>query len=69
MTPLERGGEAWDSARARYLARFPAARQWFEFSDFTLFRYAIVRARYVGGFANAHTLRVDDLRQAAGRVP
>ena len=53
----------------RYLERFPAAKQWFEFTDFTLFRFTIARARYVGGFANAHTLRADDLRQAAGMAP
>ena len=65
-TPLDRDAPEWTAARDRYLARFPAASQWFEFSDFTLFHFVIARARYVGGFANAHTLRADDLRQAAG---
>ncbi len=65
-TPLDRDAAAWNAARDRYLARFPAAGQWFEFGDFTLFEFTIARARYVGGFANAHTLRPDDLRQAAG---
>jgi hypothetical protein len=67
--PLAREAQDWDSARERYLARFPAARQWFDFTDFTLFHFAIERARYVGGFANAHTLRADDLRQAACLAP
>ncbi len=58
-----------EAARARYLARFPAAAQWFEFGDFTLFRFAAARVRYVGGFANAHTLRPDDLRAAAVLAP
>ena len=66
VTPLERDTPDWVTARDRYLARFPAARQWFDFTDFTLLRFAIARARYVGGFANAHPLRVDDLRRAAG---
>ena len=64
-TPLDRDAAEWTAARDRYLARYPAASQWFKFSDFTLFHFTIARARYVGGFANAHTLRADDLRQAA----
>ncbi len=68
-SPFDREAPEWTAARERYLARFPAANQWFEFTDFTLFRFTIARARYVGGFANAHTLRADDLRQAAGLAP
>lgn len=69
VRPLARETAAWEAARARYLARFPAARQWFDFTDFTLFHFAVARARYVGGFANAHTLGSDDLRAAARLVP
>lgn len=67
--PLTRETAAWEAARIRYLDRFPAARQWFDFTDFTLFHFAVARGRYVGGFANAHTLRADDLRAAASLVP
>ncbi|MDX1595174.1 MAG: pyridoxamine 5'-phosphate oxidase family protein, partial [Gammaproteobacteria bacterium] len=49
--PLARDEPGWPEARARYLARFPAAGQWFDFTDFTLFRFRFARARYVGGFA------------------
>ena len=69
VSVVERGGPEWEPARARYLDRFPAAAQWFEFTDFTLFAFAVDRARYVGGFANAHTLRADDLRTAAALAP
>ncbi len=67
--PIEREAKDWDELRSRYLARFPAARQWFDFADFTLFQFTASRARYVGGFANAHTLRVEDLRDAARLTP
>lgn len=67
--PIEREANDRDELRTRYLARFPAARQWFDFADFTLFRFTVSRARYVGGFANAHILRVEDLRDAARLAP
>lgn len=67
--PLPRDAADWPAARARYLARLPAAALWFDFGDFALFRFAVTRARFVGGFANAHTLRPDDLRAAAALVP
>jgi hypothetical protein len=67
--PIEHEASDRDELRTRYLARFPAARQWFDFADFTLFRFTVSRARYVGGFANAHILRADDLRDAARLVP
>ena len=67
--PIEHEANDRDELRTRYLARFPAARQWFDFADFTLFRFTVSRARYVGGFANAHILRADDLREAARLTP
>lgn len=52
-------------ARARYLERLPAAQMWFDFPDFTLFRFVPTEARYVGGFARAYTLTPEHLRQAS----
>jgi putative heme iron utilization protein len=63
--PLARDADGWATARERYLARLPAAAQWFDFGDFSLFVFTVERARYVGGFANAHTLRRADLLAAA----
>ena len=67
--PLERGGGDWQAARTRYLERLPEAQLWFEFADFTLFRFTVRRARFVGGFANAHTLRPADLVGASSLGP
>ena len=53
------------AARERYLARLPAAAPLFDFPDFLLFRFAPSEARYIGGFARAFTLTVEQLRAAA----
>jgi len=67
--PLERDGDDWQAARTLYLRRLPEARPRFDFTDFSLFRFTIRRARFVGGFANAHTLRPTDLAAAAALEP
>jgi putative heme iron utilization protein len=54
------------AARSRYQAHLPASAMLFELPDFALYRLVPDGARYVGGFARAYTLTVDDLRQAAG---
>ncbi|MBC8160740.1 MAG: pyridoxamine 5'-phosphate oxidase family protein [Roseiflexaceae bacterium] len=53
------------AAKAIYLARLPAAAMLFDFADFSLFRLIPCEARYVGGFARAFTLSVEQLQQAA----
>jgi hypothetical protein len=52
-TPLPPDADAYASARACYLSRFPDAEHIFELGDFTLFRIAPVRLRVVGGFGQA----------------
>lgn len=65
-TRILKGDEpAYEVAAHCYLARFPAARRLFEFSDFLLVRLQIEQARYVGGFAAARTLTGAALRDLA----
>jgi len=52
--------------RMLYVSRLPASEPRFEFGDFTLYRFAAVRARYVGGFGRAHTF---DAARLSGTVP
>lgn len=56
--------EPWSLAQRRYLGKFPAASRTFGFADFVLFRLRIDSARYVGGFADAHTLTAEELALA-----
>jgi putative heme iron utilization protein len=63
--PIPREHEDYAAARACYLDRLPAARMWFDFPDFTLFRFMPAGARYVGGFARACTLTPEHLRRAS----
>lgn len=51
----------YEEARALYLARFPASRQAFNFSDFSLFIVEPRSVRFVGGFARATTVRAAEL--------
>lgn len=64
-TPIGRGDRDWLEAQRRYLTRFPASERTFGFADFTLFRMQVTSARYVGGFADAHTLSAHDLATAS----
>jgi putative heme iron utilization protein len=57
-------GPAWE----RYARRFPWAAPRLSLGDFVLFRFEIVTARYVGGFARASTLTGDEVRRGAGEV-
>lgn len=65
VTPIARNAPDWFEAQQRYLARFPAAAITFGFADFTLFRMQISSARYVGGFADAHTFTAAALHAAS----
>ena len=42
--------------KAAYLARFPEAAQLFSFTDFSIFQIRPLSARFVAGFAEAHSL-------------
>lgn len=62
---LQRDSDAYSSARELYLQRLPDAEQLFDFSDFVLFCFSCRSAHYVGGFARAYALDLDELRRAA----
>lgn len=55
VTPLQGDEADYVPARQRYLQRLPTATPLFDFADFRLFRFAINEARFVGGFAQAHS--------------
>ena len=46
----------YEACRAAYLRRFPAAEMRFGFADFVLVRVVVASSRFVGGFAQAHTI-------------
>lgn len=52
---IERDSDEYASAKKCYLQRLPDAEQLFGFSDFQLFYLNITAARFVGGFARAHS--------------
>lgn len=53
---IDKDTPAYEAARARYLARFPSSEMTFGLADFSLVRIAPQSARYVGGFAQAHSV-------------
>jgi hypothetical protein len=55
----------YSEVRERYLQRFPDAEQWFEFGDFSLFRFVPVTGRYVEGFASTHRVDRERLKAVA----
>jgi putative heme iron utilization protein len=63
---IERSSPEFAAAWERYVTRFPAAAPRVVLRDFELFRMRVETARYVGGFAEAHTFDGDRLRAAAG---
>jgi putative heme iron utilization protein len=63
---IERRSAEFPEAWERYVARFPEAGPRVGLGDFQLFRLRVEQARYVGGFAQAHTISGDRLRAAAG---
>ena len=68
--PISRDDTAkWTAAQRLYLQRLPAARRTFGFADFVLFRLQVRSARYVGGFADAHTLTPQQLEHASRVKP
>jgi putative heme iron utilization protein len=51
-----------DEARQHYLARFANSAELFGFADFSLFTIDVQLARFVGGFANATSIRGTEFR-------
>ncbi len=54
--------------KQRYLAQLPDAEMLFSFADFKLYRLVADKIRYVGGFANAHSIKPQQLMEAAGQT-
>jgi hypothetical protein len=65
VTALDKEGDDYQTAMELYLSHLPDAEQRFGFSDFFLFRFTPDSIRYVGGFANAHKISLEQLRNAA----
>ncbi|HXH04786.1 MAG TPA: pyridoxamine 5'-phosphate oxidase family protein, partial [Candidatus Competibacteraceae bacterium] len=55
VAPIPREAAQYPVLRQCYLARLPEAEPLFGFGDFHLFLLLPERARFVGGFAQAHT--------------
>lgn len=60
---IARDDSGYTAARACYLQRLPDAERLFSFGDFLLFRFVIEGGRFVGGFAQAHSYRGEELWQ------
>lgn len=65
VVQLPRNTAGYAGGRERYLGRLPDAERLFDFPDFVLFRLVPSGARYIGGFARAYSLGVEQLRAAA----
>ena len=57
--------EDYEEAQARYLQRFPRARQTFTFNDFSLYRVQPQAIRYVAGFGQIFNPSISELIAAA----
>lgn len=62
---LPEGSSGYAAARALYEKRFPDSSPRFGFGDFLLFRLVPREARFVAGFARAHTVDAEELKKAA----
>ncbi len=63
-TQLDKASAEYEEAKAVYVERFPQSLDLFSFADFSLFSIAPTSARFVAGFAQAMTLRAEELRAA-----
>jgi putative heme iron utilization protein len=61
---ISRESEKYNDAREVYLARFPDAARFFEFSDFDIFIIKPVSARFIAGFGQAVTINSEDFATA-----
>lgn len=58
------GSAAYESAKQRYLTRFPHAADIFDLADFSMFRVTADSARVIGGFAQAFSLEAESIARA-----
>ena len=56
-------GDDHTRVRDRYLARHPKAKLYIDFKDFSLWRFEIERASFIGGFGRAYSLSGEDLAE------
>ena len=63
VTVIERETTAWEVGKARYLTRLPDSARLFGFKDFVLFRFEPKKARHIGGFARAFSIKSEALRK------
>jgi heme iron utilization protein len=56
---------SYDGIRRLYITSFPSSEAYFQLGDFELYRIAPAGGRYVGGFARAFTITIEDLKRAA----
>ncbi|MDQ3061213.1 MAG: pyridoxamine 5'-phosphate oxidase family protein [Pseudomonadota bacterium] len=63
-TALEPGSQAWELARAAYLARFPEAEPMTQLGDFRFVAIAPAGARQIAGFGAARSIDENEVRQA-----
>jgi heme iron utilization protein len=61
-------GEEMAGLKARWLAAHPYAAFYADFADFALFRFVAEEAQYIGGFARAYHLALDQLLPSADGV-
>ncbi len=62
---LERGSEAWTTAQAAFVAKFPQSEMTFGLGDFHLCELRPERGRLVTGFAGAHNIGPQTLAKLA----
>lgn len=65
VVPIPDDSPDYAAARAAYVGKFPFADFNFTLGDFGLYRFIPRSGRYIGGFARAFSLSLDDLSRAA----
>ncbi len=69
VRPVPREAADYEELRGLYLRRLPTAEPLFGFADFTLFRLRPRQVHYVGGFARAYPMDLDEFRREVAKVP
>ncbi len=65
INPITPTDESYENDKQRYLERLPNAEMLFSFGDFSLYEMKVEQIRYIGGFASAHNIAVETLREYA----
>ncbi len=58
---IEKAGDDYEVAKARFLARLPASKLMFDLPDFDLFRITPTGGRFIGGFGRAFAFTAEQL--------